>query len=546
MPSTFFGLEIGKRGIFAQQGALRVTGHNIANANTEGYSRQRAEMVATPAIPYPSATNDRQAGQLGTGVTVSSLERLRERFLDVQFRNEYKKVGYYEKKTDTLEKVEVLLNEPSDKGFRYIMDQFWNSWQTVSSTPKNQGAREALRQNAVSMTENFTFIHNSLTKMKTNLNEEVKVTAQEIDSYARQIAGLNKLIGEVVPHGYQPNDLYDQRDVLIDKLSKIADISVTEVGNGMVDVTINAASLGPAPGATSPQDNPPTTIPLVTGKEQMYVHAIKDSEGMYQVKITDTADYASTSKTKEYTAINFKSGELAGLLESRGGAEYIEVTGTTGTTTKGVGIVDEYIDRMNNLAKKMFEEVNNVHQKGYNLDDIKNGNAVPEGLPFFVSKSNPGTPPNYNPPKDASDFEVNPEIMKSVRKIAVASKQDSSSPTEPIPGEEDNRNALAIFALKHKSDITFGSETTSFDGYTQGTVANLGIQTKEAQRMLGNTALLAGDVENHRQSVSGVSLDEEMSNMIKFQHAYSASARMITAVDEMLDKIINGMGLVGR
>ncbi|MBN6186962.1 flagellar hook-associated protein FlgK [Aneurinibacillus sp. BA2021] len=536
MPSTFFGLEIGKRGIFAQQGALQVTGHNIANANTGGYSRQRAEMVATPAIPYPSATNDRQAGQLGTGVTVSSLQRLRERFLDIQFRDQNTNVGYYEKKTDTLEKIEVLLNEPSDKGFQYSMDQFWNSWQKVSSTPKDQAARETLRQNAVAMTENFTFIHSSLVKTKNNLNDEVQVTAQEIDSYARQIASLNKQIGEVVPHGYQPNDLYDQRDMLIDKLSKIVDISVTEVDNGMVNITLNAASLGPTPGA-NPQASPTTTIPLVTGKDQMYVHAIKDGNGMYQVRVTDTKDYASTSKTKEYAAIHFTSGELGGLLESRGDFEYVKFNGTEWKKEVGTGTVDEFIGRMNSLATEMFKAVNEVHKNGYNLDDLTNGTK--ESLAFFTTKSGKDTP------DDASDFQVNPKIMESVRKIAIASKQDSNNTDEPIPGEEDNRNALAIFALKHK-DINFGTETTSFDGYTKGTIANLGIQTREAQRMLDNTAMLAGEVENRRQSVSGVSLDEEMSNMIKFQHAYSASARMITAVDEMLDKIINGMGLVGR
>ncbi|ERI09663.1 flagellar hook-associated protein FlgK [Aneurinibacillus aneurinilyticus] len=501
MPSAFSALEIGKRALFANQGALNTIGHNIANANTEGYTRQRVNLQATSPYPYPALTNARQAGQMGTGVVISSIERLRERFLDLQFRGEYKKFGYYEKKSDTLGKIESILNEPSDKGFQYTMDEFWTAWHTLASDPQNKSAREAIRQNGIAVADNFKYVYDSLNEMKNNLNKDIGVKADEINSYVKQITALNEQIADVVPHGYEPNDLYDQRDLLLDKLSKLIDIDVTpsKDGMGMVDVKLKAK-------ANDDDGTAVTEIPLISGREGLEVKAV-DKGGKLQVQFTQAG-----SPTKTYSDVEFASGDMAGLFESRD------------------KIVEGYLDRINLLATTFAEKLNEVHQQGIDL----NGD---EGVPFFVSKDDP--PGN---PKNAADMVVNPDIIKSVNKIAAGKNE----PDGTAPGKGDNKNALAIFALKTDNTIQIGTEKSSFDGYTKGIITTLGLESREAQRMRDNTGSLLLEVENRRQSIYGVQPDEEIADMIRFQHAYNAAARSITVADEVLDKIINGMGLVGR
>src|SRR5688572_30105136 len=149
MASTFHGIEVGKRALFAQQSALSTTGHNIANANTLGYTRQRAEMQATSAIPYAGMQNDKSPAQLGTGVEVTKLVRLREEYLDVQYRGEIKNVGYWEAKSDTYIKIEEILNEPSNVGLAYTMDEFWKGWQELAKNPESVAARAVVRQRGV-------------------------------------------------------------------------------------------------------------------------------------------------------------------------------------------------------------------------------------------------------------------------------------------------------------------------------------------------------------------------------------------------------------
>jgi flagellar hook-associated protein 1 FlgK len=512
-------------------------------------------MEATTPYPYPSLTNDRQAGQMGTGVIADSIQRLRERFLDLQFRGEYKNVGEYGARTDTLEKIEVILNEPSDNGLQKTMDEFWNAWQKLSANPGDTAAREVVRENAVTMTESFAFIQRELIQHQNNVNEEINTKAIEIQGYLDSIAKLNAKINDVVPHGYVPNDLYDQRDLILDKLSKFMDIDVQPVKDsnnkdtGMVNVYIKgtginlvsetAASVVKAePSSAAPPAD--TLLDGSTKKLEINIYRAIERSGATPPQAPDQSDLATwitTNPGQLESDYQFpEGGEMKGLIESR-------------DTT-----LPDYLQRISNLALKIAVEVNNVHKTGKDMDGNQQGGvdyfSPNSALPFFVSKKayeaakathNDNDPSTWDwmdtDPTEPGDIIVNPLIMKSVNKIAAAA---------PDTGTGDNTTALAIYALKEKTDMDFGGEKASFDSYTRSIIAKLGSQTREAQRMKGNVESLTLQVDNQRQSVSGVSLDEEMSNMIKFQHAYNAAARTITAVDEMLDKIINGMGLVGR
>jgi flagellar hook-associated protein 1 len=480
MTSTFHSLEVGKRGLAAQQAALSITGHNIANANTTGYTRQRAEMQATKPVSIPGLQI-----QLGTGVEVNKIVRLREDYLDVQLRNENKNLGYWEAKSDTLTKVEELLNEPSDDGLTFTMDEFWKGWEELAKNPDSAAARAVVRQKGVAVTETLKHISESLDQMQDDLKLVISTKTNEVNSIAAQIGSLNDQISRLVPNNYEPNDLYDQRDVLIDQLSKLVEVKVSPPNKdtGVVDISVGG-------------------VTLVSGKNTNKL-TVDTSNGMVDpanIKIGDTQ-------------VTLTSGELLGRIESYG------ILGGGSKST-----IPSMKDKINNLAMTFANAVNTIHQSGMNLDNI---NGVPTTkVPFFVGTS-------------ANDLAVNPDIMNSLNLIAAA-KEESTGQSSTGNGN----NAQAIANIKFTSLLFPGTNSTA-DDYYRNIIGQLGIDSQEAQRMQSNSEVIIQQVENRRQSVSGVSLDEEMANMIKFQQAYNASARMVTVMDQCLDKIINGMGRVG-
>lgn len=487
MASTFHGLEIGKRGLYAQQLALTTTGHNIANANTEGYSRQRAEMQATSAIPYPGINTDTTPAQLGTGVQVEKLVRLREDYLDVQLRGENKYLGYWEAKSDTYTKIEEMFNEPSDNGLAFAMDEFWKGWEELSKNPDSSAARAVISQKGVALAETFNYLSSSLDEMQTDLKNVIITKTNQVNSLAEQISSLNDQISRVVPHNYQPNDLYDQRDLLIDQLSKIVNVKVSQPDskNGMVDIYVG-------------------TEPIVSG--------IKANK--FSIDFDQTSGLVNPDSIKiGGNQVNLDSGELLGRIESYG------LLGKESSS-----IIPTFKNKLNDLVKTFTGAVNEVHEKGLSLENI-NGSSIP-AVKFFIGDT-------------AESLVVNPAILNSLDKIAAAKVEvDGKSSTG------NGKNAEEIAKLKFVN-LTFGDSTSTADDFYRNIIAKLGIDSQQAERMKDNSEVIIHQVENRRQSVSGVSLDEEMTNMIRFQQAYNAAARMVTVMDQCLEKVINGMGRVG-
>jgi flagellar hook-associated protein 1 len=478
MASTFHGLEVGRRGLFAQQMALNTTGHNIANANTNGYTRQRVEMQASNPIST-SGVN------LGTGVEISKLVRLREEYLDVQIRGELKNTGYWEAKSETFSKIEELLNEPSDNGLARTMDEFWKGWQELANHPESAAARSVVRQRGVAVAETFKHIMDSINQIESDLKNVINTKTNEINSLAKQIGNLNAQISRVVPNNYQPNDLYDQRDVLIDQLSKLVNVKVTSGEYGMVDVTVGSEK-------------------LVSGKDYNTLALGYDQA----TGLLNPSEFKIGGNT-----IALDGGELVGYIESFG-----KMNGGD------LNVLPKMKNALNELAKAFADEVNKVHLDGMNLDNIEG--ISNQKVEFFV-----GT--------NAGDLKVHPDIMKSLNLIAAAKEE---APGKSSSGNGKNAQAMADIKF---GTINIGGSDTSVSDFYRNIIGQLGIDSQESQRMLENSELIVKQVENRRQSVSGVSLDEEMTNMIKFQQAYNASARMVTVMDQCLDKVINGMGRVG-
>lgn len=465
MVSTFFGLEIGRKALQAQTTALDVTGHNIANANTEGYTRQRAIMTTPTPFAYPSVNKPIGAGQLGTGVNVEEVKRLRDSFIDSQIRKENSITGEWEYRKNTLDKLEVIINEPSESGLRTVLDQFWQSLQTLATRPEDGSVRAAVAQRGMAVADTFRHMDKQFVDLQADLNQSVDIKVQEVNNIASQIAGLNKQIVAVESSGDHANDLRDKRDLLVDQLAKIVDITAIEDQFGSVAIGIGSRS-------------------LVYGKITNQLTTVIGGSGFYDVEWVDGSP------------VNINAGELQGLIYSRD------------TLTQGMR------DDLNTLAAAYITEVNTQHSAGYGLGGTW-------GDDFFT-----GT--------DAFTIQVNPTITGDLDRIAAA----ENNPVAP----GDNANALKLAALKHKA--TIGTDT--FDDYFRGMAAKLGVDGQAAGRMVDNQGLLVSQLTTQQQQLSGVSLDEEMTNMIKFQHAYNAASRVVTSMDEMLDTIISRMGLVGR
>ncbi|NBI27732.1 flagellar hook-associated protein FlgK [Chengkuizengella marina] len=521
MGSTFGGIEIAKRSLTAQQTVMNTIGHNIANANTVGYTRQSVNLVASKPMEAPGLMRSTNPGQIGQGVDFDSINRIRDSFLDDQYRNEQKYLGEWSIKEDTLQKLEAIFNEPSETGLTQVLEKFWNAWQDVSNDPENVTARTALKENALALTDTLNQLDKQLHDFANDLTENMNVKMTEADNMLTQITNLNNEIFRIEGMGDNANDLRDQRDVLVDKLSNIVNIDVSETESGY-SITMGSIS-------------------LVNGINKEF-----------------TFDEASLNSSISSGDLN--SGELYGMVQSRDEyiAEYafqidamvkalvegdVEVTlpeGSIipeGTILNGITYTGTIEDRtLGSDTTVTVKGLNGIHELGYSLED-----PPQTGTPFFTLKEGATE-------WDASSITVNPEIQDNPSKIASSSRVDESG--NVIFGNNDI--SLLIGGMKN-IDLSYTSGTAgdpvlsngTFDEFFRSMIGQLGVQSQEASRQVDNQLVLVQQVEINRLSVSGVSLDEELADMIKFEQAYNASARMMTTIDELLNKLINGTGRVG-
>ncbi|ANB60720.1 flagellar hook-associated protein FlgK [Anoxybacteroides amylolyticum] len=536
MGSTFQGLEIAKRGMFTQQTALYVTGHNIANANTPGYSRQRVNFVETE--PYPAASMNRPQipGQMGTGVEAGSIQRVRESFLDVQYREENNKLGYWEARADATAKMQDIMNEPSDNGLSKTLDQFWQSLQDLSANPENEGARSVVRQRGLAVVETFHYLYDSLSQIQKDFGNQIGVTITQINSLTAQISNINKQISEIEPHGYLPNDLYDERDRLVDQLSELVNVRVEKVSSGgnTLKIAEGTYNVYLVDNSGNPiLDGSGNKIYLVQGST---VNSLSipspngqdiDGDGVTETPSGDIDQMQVGTTTIPITT--FSSGKLLGLVESFG---YKDSLGNT------KGIYPEMVSHLNDLAYAFGTVFNKVHQQGYALD----GSTT--GIDFFSGLT----------ATDAAKNITLSSAIDDLSKIAASIDGTSGNGNNAINLANVGKmllssNSVSLVGTSTILDLTtLGLPLTSgtIKSNYEGWIGKLGVDGQQAERMKNNSDTLKQSVDGRRQSASSVSLDEEMTNMIKYQHAYNAAARQITVIDQMLDKVINGMGIVGR
>jgi flagellar hook-associated protein 1 FlgK len=446
--STFFGLETTLRALLAQQSALDTTGHNIANANTEGYSRQSAVLGSTDAYQVTDGARQATIASIGTGVEIQAYNRIRDGFLDLQYRAQNMVLGQQSTTSNALAQVQTALAEPGDDGISNLLSGFWDAWNNVANDPSSTASRQALVEQAKTLTTSVQSLYSQLSQASSDASSEYSsLTASpsgEVAQDATELSNLNLAIKRAVASGDTPNDLYDRRDQILDKLSKLGQVSITDLGNGSIDVNFGDAA-----------------NPLVA-----------DTTVNWPQTLNNAGPPA--------TSAGGKLGALYDLFKTGGTIESLQTD-------------------LNGIAKDLADKVNALHNPGGT------------GTDFFT----------YTSGSEASTIAVN---------VTAAGVR-----TGTASAVEENDIARGIANLR-------GGTT---DDLYSTFVTRIGSMVQNAQRQQSTSQTLVDSVESQRQSTSGVSMDEEMTNMIKFQRAYQAAARAMSTMDEMLDITINRTGRVG-
>jgi flagellar hook-associated protein 1 FlgK len=433
--SSFMGLQTALRGLLAQQRGLDVTSHNLANANTVGYTRQEATLTAANPLELGHGAIAGGAGAfLGQGVEVESYRRLRNDFLDLQFRGQNMSLGGHEATTRALGDIEAALNEPGDDGISALLGQFWSAWRDVGNYPESDPARQALVTHGETLAAAIRQLDARLQSVATEATtERAQITGPSgpVQTAATEIQQLNIAIENAMRSGRQPNDLLDRRDVLLDELSQYAQVSTTDLGSGVLQVNFGDAAL-----------------PLVDG----------------------------VNPPNWPQALTAPGGRLGALID-------------LGPKMAG------YRTQLNNVAVALQTSVNAIH----------------------------GAPPFFSATAGSEASTINVSIAPSAVRAGSAGTAGS------------NDIALQIAALRGGT-----ADTTYAD-----LIGRIGADSAAANRQLSTAQALVDNAEMRRQEVAGVAMDEEVTNMIRFQRGYQASSRIMSTVDEMLDTLINRTGRVG-
>lgn len=459
-------MDVGKRSLSNAQTALQTVSHNIANKSTEGYSRQRVDLVSNEPIGSGNL-------RIGMGARASQVSRINNPWLEKQIQREQMNLGQAETKADSLARVEQVYNEQGTKGLNHQMNEFFNSFRELSNTPESLASRTMVREAASSLVGTFKTMNKQLNDVQTDLDGQIKTTTDEINQITKEISSLNEKIQLVEIQNVPANDERDRRDLLVKKLGEKIDITWGEGRNGMLTITAGNTAI------------------LVSGTSNNELKATHTDE-RDRVELF----FRSSEKGSLFNITNqIRGGKIGGALEVRD------------------DIIEKHLETIDNLAYRMSEEVNRAHAEGYD----RYGKTQVE---FFNLP---------NEIKGASErLELSDDVKLDAGKIATAARPDS-------PG--DNTISSLIAGLQYEKVMDGGSATLDDFYISQvgqiGTVAQRALKTFESQKNI------LDQLTNIRESISGVSLDEEATKMIEMQKAYDASARLIRTADEMFDTVLN-------
>lgn len=557
MASIFSTFNTAKSGLTVHQSGINVTSHNIANSSTVGYSRQRAKIQTSRPI-----TLGAEAGQVGTGAQISAIERVRDSFLDYQVRVEKAELGKYSTKLDYLSQVEGIFNEPSDTGISTALSDFFDAFQELSKQSTSSSTRVVVTQKTKTLCDLLNNTYSKLEKLQENSVESVKNSVKEVNSILEQLTIVNNQIRIASITGDQPNDLMDSRDNLLDELSSKFGIDVDKTQFNGNDITATGIGANLNPLVNSEPNGEVTRLSFISeikanndGTHTISYFVNGDTEKPKTITVSGLAVTEVDTLKKTRILLTDGNGEMIdgkGNIVKDGGTianpieKFIPKSGEIAGAIEVQESIGSYMNQLDKMAKGLALSVNAIHS-GSMDSNIKDTTKT---LDFFVAsdgKDEAGI--------NAKNISINTLILENPSFINTKENVDA--------GEGDGSRALAIAQLQstlisiNKIDSTItraqlckftnGSTMslvndvasgTKVESYFQDVVDKLGVEAQHAKRVVSNEEDLLNSLDISRLSVSGVSLDEEMTNLIQYQKAYSANAKTITTVSDMLDIIL--------
>lgn len=500
-PGGFNSILTSYRGLMAAQVGLDVTNHNISNANTEGYSRQRINLHADN--PYTEPTVYQMTQQLGNGVSVKGIDRIRNSHYDLQYRTHTSNSSMTEEYSEVLGQIEGILNSLSNSGLNDQVQNFFNTMQELSLNPESATARNNTLQQANQMINVFQTQAQQLMDLQNSMvgtagnatsvqNSQVNTLVGQVNNLLNEVQELNGEIITITASGGQPNDLYDKRDLILDKLSEFVDISYTLNSNGTADISIAGQEMvrnkslvntlqvtlnaGPAPDP----DFQPATISTVNGGFDILNNAAPNT---------------------------VTGGKIKAIVNAAGGD-------TTQSNVRGS------LEALDTMLRTLATSINAIQTSGRDLS----GAVATENI-FLPQPPAAGT-------LEIMNYRVNPTVLADPSLIATA-----AGPPAAYLGPGDGSNALSMAQVNDTNYAGLGNETIV--GYFNSLTANLGIDRDAYDSRTENSAVILQNIEENKQREMGVNMEEEFTNILRFQRAFEASSRMISTYDEILQTIMN-------
>ncbi|MFK7824976.1 MAG: flagellar hook-associated protein FlgK [Oligoflexales bacterium] len=471
MAGLFHSLNIGSESLYANRQGIDTTAHNISNAQTEGYSRQRVRLSQRDPME--------KAGLLiGNGVYVGSIERFHNKFIERQVNLAHNDVGDSEARMDSLTRLGEIFSPELNSSLADQLNNFFSSWQNLSKYPEELTVRTQVKEQGENIADSFRRIDSELRRQRQGINEYIKMTAEEASETVSTIANLNDQIRQTEVGVRNPsNDLRDQRDRLVRKLSNIIDMNYYEDADGMVTIH--------GPGGVQLIDRGRAA--------SIKVRQNGNNQGLFDLIVVDSEDSSERNITE-----SVNGGRLKGLINIR------DVVSSS------------LLESNNEMATKFVDLVNGNHRRGFGLEQFRNTN----GRNFFESISDPKFA--------AQNIKLSLHVLNSTDAISASSLQNS-------PGD----NVVANNIARIQSSKVFTDTDATLNEYYADYVGVLGMETVRVKQVNESDQIIMADLQSRREAVSGVSLDEEATNLIRWQTAFTASSKVVTTVDEMLQTVLN-------
>ena len=474
MPGTFFGLEIGRRGLQTHQRALDVTSHNLTNSSTEGYTRQVAVFTQTDPYTSPELDSSVKKGQLGTGVTTSMISRIRDEYLDPQVRMATTDRYYWEDQIDIYGRLENCFAEPDSSGISDQLVNFFKNWMSLNNDPQDAGVKATVMETGVQLATQMTYAYSQMSYIQESIvtpgmltdveSGQIKDQVERVNDLLTQIQNYTEAIIKIYDLGQQPNDLLDQRDLLLDELSQYGSLDVlydTQNGTPTGEITMNFLGVNI------------TTVPRDNKTFSLQINGASGNIELYEASLGLVVDL-----TAQMDNIDL-GGSLLGLEKARQSI---------------IGFKDTLDAIAVNLRDKIIE---------------KNSEPPAAFIAEFFTGSLAG-----------GDFRVNGQIVNNSSLI------DGTKAGDIVNINDEEMDATRTYSLEE----CFGLLTT-----------DIGAKAAGADGMAASLEAIQEQMYNLRESVAGVSVDEELTKMVQFQYGYQASSRVVTMMDELLDNLINRM-----